>query len=182
MGDFMYKYILISFGMLLSSCSSTEKHIVNDVVIEKDIVLARMNDASERPDWLDESTPMYVKDGYIYALGNTTLDGEARVEAGYRIAENNAKAVLSSSIEQKLDFVFQNAEEGTDLTSTQAKFIGGEFSNLTANSLLPNKRYWEKVAMSKSSGQKTIIYKIFATVKMKESDFKTAVLESIKCQ
>lgn len=167
--------------MLIMSCSSSPT-VVNGIEIKKDEVLSRINGASERPDWLDESTPLTIKDGYIYSLGNTTLDADSRVEAGYRIAENNAKALLASSIEQKLDFVFQNAEEGTDLNSRQAKFIGGEFSNLTTNSLTPHKRYWEKVAVSSSSGQRSIQYRVFAAVKMKEADFKTAVLESIKKQ
>ena len=136
---------------------------------------------SSRPDWLKESEVFKIQNGMVYSLGSTSMpvSGGVNENALFRIAENNAKAGLSSAIESKLSFVFQNAEEGTGIDTTQAKFIGAEASNLMASSLRTEKRYWERYQTHLDSGEKKVMIKVFSLVQMPEVDFKKAIIESI---
>src|SRR5689334_1674326 len=78
------------------ACSSTQtKHSPET---QEDRVIARINDASSRPDWLDESKPFKIENGEVLSLGQTTIPGDNKVEAAYRIAENNAKGAIASSV------------------------------------------------------------------------------------
>jgi hypothetical protein len=128
-----------------------------------------------RPSWLKESEPFRFENGMVSSLGSTVIPADHRVEAAYRIAENNAKAAFANSIEQRLEFVFQNAEEGTSMDTTQARYIGAEASKLTSSSVRVDKHYWEKVAVTKDSGDRVTMTKVFVTVTMPESAFKQAV-------
>lgn len=147
-----------------------------------DKVVSRINDMSARPGWLNEEKPFEVKEGSVISLGQTTIPGDNRVEAAYAIADNNAKGAICSAIESRLDFVFQNAEEGTSIDSTQARRIGAEACKITTSSIRPGSRYWEKVAMTSDSGERITRYKVFATVRMPETDFKRAVINAIRKQ
>jgi hypothetical protein len=113
-------------------------------------------------------------------MGETEIPGDHRLDAAYRIAQNNAAAGMSSAIERKLEFMFQNAEEGTSIDARQARFIGAEVSRLVSNSLRPGKRYWEKVVHFSDYGARETKYRVFATVEMPESDFKKAIVDALR--
>lgn len=143
-------------------------------------VISRIDSLSERPDWFKESESFKITDGEVYSLGSTSIPAEHRLESAIRIAQSNAKASICSAIEQKLEYFFQNAEEGTTLDTNQVRFIGSEACKLSSSSLKNDKVYWEKVSSIKNSGDRQIEYRVFATVKMNESELKTAILEAIK--
>lgn len=174
-------YVFLLFAMAIAACSSNSKKISEmQGNVGEERVLSRIDELSSRPSWLKESEPFGIEGGRVYSLGMTSFPADGRVEAGYRIAENNGKAAISHAIEQRLDYVFQNSEEGTDVASTQARFIGAEASKLTTSALRPSKRYWEKVAITQESGQVAVSYRVFTLVEMPESDFKSAILDAIR--
>ncbi|MBR1777721.1 MAG: hypothetical protein IJ752_03945 [Alphaproteobacteria bacterium] len=158
--------------LMLNACASAPK----------DVVLARSDDFSSRPKWANEEKTFTIEKGTVYMLGTHEMPvAGKRISTGYRIAENNAKAGLSGAIEQRLNFIFQNAEEGDGMGADQTRFIGGETSKLTASSIRPANRYWEKVAVVvDADGTQDVIYRIFVRVSMPEADFKKAVQEAIK--
>ena len=176
------KNMLLLLGVvLMTACSSTPKNS-DGKPLEPDVVLSRIDDLGSRPNWLKESEPFAISGGSVISLGQTQIPGDHRVEAAYRIAENNAKAQIAKAIEQRLDFVFQNAEEGTSMDEAQARSIGAEAANLTSSTLRVEKRYWEKVMTTDDSGSKKTIYRVYATVKMPETDFKRSVMDAIRKQ
>lgn len=176
----------IQIGLLLLAfsvgCSSTNSKKIAEIQgnVGAERVLSRIDELSARPAWLKESEPFRIESGKVYSMGMTSLPVDDRVEAGFRIAENNGKAAISNAIEQRLDFVFQNAEEGTAMSTTQARYIGAEASKLTTSSLRPSKRYWEKVATTQENGQVTVQYRVFVLVEMPENDFKAAIVDAIR--
>ena len=172
------KYILV-LVFLIAGCSSSVKNPTK-AEIEPDRVISRIDDLSSRPDWVKESEPFRVEKGAVISTGMTTIPASDRVEAAYRIAQNNAKAAIAGAIEQKLEFILQNAEEGTSVNSTQVRYIGAEASSLITNSIRVGKNYWEKVASTQDSGERLTQYKVFSTVTMPEDDFKRAIFEAIK--
>src|SRR5258708_5314103 len=109
----MKRLMLILSMIVIAGCSSSPKKI-SDMQgnVGEERVLSRIDELSSRPSWLKESEPFRIEAGKVYSLGMTSLPADDRVEAGFRIAENNGKAAISHAIEQRLDFVFQNAEEG----------------------------------------------------------------------
>ncbi len=168
----------IHFGLLFGCGSKQTVDIANDE--GGDRVLARIDQLSQRPNWLKESEPFRIESGNLISLGISTIQGSDRVEAGYRIAQNNAKASIANAIEQRLEFIFQNAEEGSSMNSTQARYIGAEAASLVSNSIRPFKNYWEKLSTLTENGDRMIIYRVFSTVTMPETDFKKAVFEAIR--
>ncbi len=182
----MRKIALLLAPVLISAgCSSTPNNTESDALTPEtapDKVLARINDMSNRPSWLNEEKPFDRRDGSVIFLGQTTIPGDHRVEAGYAVAENNAKGSICGSIESRLDFVFQNAEEGTGVDANQVRRIGAEACKITSSSIRPGNRYWEKVATTTDTGERVTRYRIFATVTMPEGDFKRSIMEAIKRQ
>lgn len=166
--------------LLLIGCSSKPTTPTSENT--PDQVLSRINDLNSRPSWLNEEKSFEIKEGSVLSLGQTTIPADNRVEAAYAIAENNAKSAICSAIESRLDFVFQNAEEGTAIDSTQVRRIGAEACKITTSSIRPGNRYWEKVAMTTDSGERVTRYKVFSTVTMPEAEFKKAVLNAIRRQ
>lgn len=173
------KIILPLLALFFVACSSTVKN-PSKAEIEPDRVVSRVDELSSRPDWVKESEPFRIEKGSVISMGMTTIPASDRVEAAYRIAQNNAKAAIAGAIEQWLEFIFQNAEEGTSISATQARYIGAEASNLVTSTIRPGKNYWEKVASTQDSGERTTQYKVFSTVTMPEDDFKRAIFEAIK--
>lgn len=171
--------LILFFALALVGCSTAVKN-PTQAEIESDKVISRIDDLSSRPDWLKESEPFRIEKGTVISTGMTTIPATDRVEAAYRIAQNNAKSAIAGAIEQKLDFILQNAEEGTSVNSNQVRYIGAEASSLVTNSIRPGKNYWEKVASTQDSGERITQYKVFSSVTMPESDFKKAIFDAIK--
>lgn len=176
----MFRVLLMGAMIFIAGCSSAPKFITPEAMPDK--VLSRINDMSNRPSWLNEERPFDVKDGFVTSLGQTTIPGSDRVEAAYNIADNNAKGAICSAIESRLEVIFQNAEEGTSIDSTQSRRIGADACKITTSSIRPGTRYWEKIAMSTDSGERVTRYKVFSTVTMPEADFKRAVIDAIRKQ
>lgn len=164
--------------VLLAGCSSASRIATPEN--SEDKVLSRIDERSSRPDWLKESEPFRIEDGEVLALGATTIPGDNRVEAAYRIAENSAKGSIAGAIEQRLEFIFQNAEEGTALDTTQARFIGAEATKLVTSSIRVKDRYWEKFATTQDNGQRVTQYRVFATVTIPEEDFRRAIIDAAR--
>ena len=148
--------------------------------IEPDVVVSRIDNLSSRPDWLKESEPFRFESGKVLSIGSTSIPGDQRVEAAMRVAENNAKLGIASAIEQKLEFIFQNAEEGAVMGADQARYIGAEASSLVTSSIRTDKRYWEKVATTQDSGERVTRFKVFSMVSMPDNDFKKAIITATK--
>src|ERR1035438_3002312 len=123
----MKNLILLMALLTLSACSTVGR---NTPEATPDKVLSRVDDLGERPNYIQESKPFRFENGMVISTGMTTIPASSRVEAAYRIAQNSAKAAIAGAIEQRLDFVFQNAEEGTTLDGTQVRYIGAEASKL----------------------------------------------------
>jgi hypothetical protein len=148
--------------------------------LEPDEVIARIDELDSRPDWLIESKPFHIEDEQVISLGQTEIPADHRLDAAYRIAQNNAEAAVAGAIERKLEFIFQNAEEGTAMDATRTRFIGAEISRLVASSIRPGRRYWERVAYSTDAGRRLTKYRVYATVQMPEADFRQAIVDALR--
>ena len=170
------------FLILLGGCSTNptlqNANFPTDSELEEKVI-SRIDDLNSRPAWFKESEVFKVVEGNVISLGSAVIPGDHRVDAAVRIAQNNAKAGICSAIEQRLDYVFQNAQEGTALDTNQARFIGAEACKMTTSSIRNSKIYWEKVSSKRDSGERYSQYKVFANVLMSESDLKAAVIEAI---
>jgi len=164
--------------IVISGCSSRPN--VKNAENEPDAIISRIDNLDERPKYINESEPFRIEDGQVISTGMTTIPGSDRVDAAFRIAQNSAKAAIAGAIEQRLEFIFQNAEEGTSMGATQARYIGAEASKLVTSTIRPHKNYWEKLASTTDSGERVTQYKVFSTVTMPEAEFKKAVMNAIR--
>jgi hypothetical protein len=148
--------------------------------VPADKVVERIDEMSSRPDWLRESMPFIISDGLVVSQGQTEIPADHRLDAAFRVATNNAIAGMCGAIERKLEFIFQNSEEGTGLDSRQVRYIGAEATRLVASSIKPGKHYWEKVVHYSAAGAHQTKYRVFATVEMQEDEFKQAIMDALR--
>ena len=80
---------LIPLILLMFGCSSIPKVATSENT--PDVVLSRADDLSSRPDYIKETEPFQISNGDVVSLGMTTIPADHRIEAAYRVAENNAK-------------------------------------------------------------------------------------------
>src|SRR3989338_3729137 len=173
---FFSEVLLAAF--MFRSCASVPTSTSSENVPDK--VISRIDNMDQRPAWVTESEPFRIENGQVISIGVTTLGGDNRVEAVQRVAANNAKAAIASAIETRLETLFQNAEEGTAIDSSQVRYVGSEATSLVTNAIRPGKFYWEKVATSLDSGERVTRYKIFSSVTIPEADYRKAVLDAIR--
>jgi hypothetical protein len=170
---------LVGSGLALAGCADTPLNRESPE-LAPERVISRIDDFEERPEWLLESEPFTFDADRVVSLGGTEIPADHRIDAAYRIAENNAGASLAGAIEKKLEYLFQNAEEGTGFNETQARFIGAEATRLVTSAMRPGKRYWEKIAFTTDGGRRLTKYRVFATMEMPQEEFKRAVLDAIR--
>lgn len=171
----MLKQALLVMPIILSACSSSP----GVKGYEDNKTLATANGRSQ-PDWADETVPFKISGGKVFSVGVATLRGDQRPEAGARVSENNARANFAKAIENRMEFVFQNAEENSSLDSTQMRYIGSEVSSLTSHSMTQEGTWWIRYAQSEDDGSRRIYYKIYSLVTMPEEDLKKAIDAAIR--
>lgn len=172
----MKRMLIVSTCLLFVACSSLPEKA--GLQKPKEEILSRIDGLSSRPEWVNESEPFQVKNGLVSNVGMASVPGDSRIEAAYRVAANNGKAEISKAIEQRLSFVFQNAEEGTSFDATQVRYIGAEASELTSSSFKISKQYWEKVFSVDEHGQTKTFYRVYSLIQMPEPEFKRAIMEA----
>lgn len=178
----MKKILIPTILLIACGCSSNQNvqnsNFPDDSELEEKVI-SRIDGLSSRPSWFKESEIFKIQDGNVVSLGSAVIPGNHRVDAAIRIAQNNAKGGICGAIEQRLDYVFQNAQEGTAIDSNQARFIGAEACKMTTSSILSGKIYWEKILSKRDTGERFTQYNVFATVIMSESELKAAILDAI---
>jgi len=177
------KNILVPILLVIACGCSSNQNVQNsnfpdDSELEEKVI-SRIDDLNSRPSWFKESEVFKIQDGNVVSLGSAVIHGNHRVDAAIRIAQNNAKGGICGAIEQRLDYVFQNAQEGTAIDSNQARFIGAEACKMTTSSIRNGKIYWEKILSKRDTGERFTQYKVFATVIMSESELKAAIIEAV---
>lgn len=176
------RYLILITAGLLTACSSSEKIIVEnqEIEIQQDKTISSLNDES-RPSWLEDmlEQSFLVKDGYVYALGSTEADAtSSRLNILYRVSRNRARIELATVINTRLTSVFSNTEKGFDSSSVEQ--VSQEIVKQTLSGATPYKNYHEKVAISDGYGSQKLVYKVFASIRMKESQFKAQTLKALK--
>lgn len=128
-------------------------------------------------------SPSHVRSGTLKRSrwAKQQSQGENRVEAEYRTAENN-KAGVASAIEVRLEVIFQNAEGGTAIDSTQVRYIGAEASKLPTSSMKIHQRFREEIATTRDDGQRVTQYRVFTQLSMPESDFKLDLINAAQAR
>lgn len=177
----MKSYNLTACAMfaVLSACSSAPKSGVEYAGREE--VLSRIDELGSRPSWVTESEPFRVESGKVMSLGMTTVAADnVNLPAVYRISDSNGKAAISHAIEQRLEYVFQQGDQGTEIGANQVQFIATEGSKLTSSSLRATKHYWEKIRQVQENGQVALRMRVFSLVEMPEIDFRTALVDTAR--
>lgn len=164
--------IAIGFITIVSGCSS----------IPGERVLARADRLSEAPEWASFTKASFVEDNSVKFIGTHELAGDHRISSGCKIAQNKAKGEIASEISQKLNFVFQHAEEGSEIDLEQTKYIGGEASKLTASAIHYEGCYWERVAIQSGFGSYDVRYRIFAKISIPQKDLLDAIRKASRGQ
>lgn len=163
----------------LNACSSAPKLGIENAGLED--VISRIDDLGSRPSWVTESEPFRVESGKVISIGMATVAADnANLAAVYRISDSNGKASIAHVIEQKLEYLFQQGDQGTEIGANQVQFIATEGSKLVSSSLRPTRHYWEKIRQVQENGQVALRLRVFSAVEMPENDFRAALVDAAK--
>jgi hypothetical protein len=136
----------------------------------------------KRPAWIDPKNPFQLKGGEVHALGTTVTPPGAGVDEGYIIASNSAKDVICKAVQYRLDFIFQDSEEGSSVDHKQIREIGMDICTSLPKVTHSGQKYWEKVMTTASNGDRVVVYRVFVTDVIPEKKFKSLVAGTIKMQ
>lgn len=134
----------------------------------------------KRPAWVRAGVTFGSEDGRVFALGKTTTMPGVKTDEGYIIASNHAREVACKAIEHRIDFIFQNSEEGSTVEPKQLKEFTMELCTWFSTQSERAKRYWEKVLTTASNGDRVQVYHIFVTEAVSEDSFRKKVIKLIK--
>lgn len=165
---------------LFYGCSSApvQTNSIENAGQEK--VLSRIDGLDARPEWVKESEPFRLDNSKVISIGMATIPADHRLEAGFRLSENNGRAAVANAIEQKFEAIFQTAEQGTSIDENQITYLSAEATKLTTNSVRVGRRYWEKVSIIQENGLPVVRYKLFSEITMPENEFKAAIADAIR--
>jgi hypothetical protein len=160
--------LLYVLGFVIMSCSS----------LPKESILAQMEDR-DRPEWASLEKAITSKDGKLLIVGFSELDADAKISAGYRMADNAARNELSKIINNQFSSIFQNLEEGVTDDGNLSRSYASEVSKTALRELRITKRYWEKVQSFDRDGEKTYRLRIYTLAEIPEAQYKKLIRERL---
>lgn len=141
-------------------------------------VVSRMDGVDEKPKWATLSNIVHTKNGKMYALGVIEAGSDAKIHALSRIADNNARVEISKQVENSIDTILQNAEEGVDGTNL-ARFIATEVSSLKSRDISVESRYYQKVLRTDENGEKSLVTQMYSLVSIPEITLRKLIKERV---
>ena len=121
----MKNFLLLTFLIILASCSSSPYKVVESL------------DGNSKPSWASLGKTTWKEDGKVFAVGMSEGVEPDRLIALMRIADNNAKTEITRLIANQVGVEFQNLEAGMRGEGSYS-FIGSEKSQVSVN--LPLRR------------------------------------------
>ncbi len=174
------KICIFASALTLTACSTPQpKTGMNNV--GQEVVVASMNDES-MPSWARKASErsLYEADGQVISVSMTTLSGDSRIDAGFKIGELNAKAALAKTLESRIESFTQLAEEGVDYSGQQLRSVTTEAAKITASNMRPGHRYYQKVAVTDDSGTPHTELRFWAEVSLSKENFRKAILDATR--
>lgn len=177
----MKKYYALALGLLTAFGCSTNRPRIGVENAGKEVTVATMNDES-KPSWVEKALerPFYFEDKQVVSIGSTTLSGDSRIDAGFKIAEANARAAIGRVITNRMDSLLHVAEEGTDFQGIQLQSITAEATKLTASGMKSSRRFYERVAVTGDDGIPRVQIRFWSEVTMSQEDYQKAVVQVAK--
>lgn len=169
----------IGMTFFIAGCSSVPKPQSGLENIGREAVVASMNNEST-PSWVKKASEhsLYDDGGQVVSVAMTSLPGDNRIEAGFKIAELNAKANLAKTIESRIETFTQLADEGADHSGQQLRSVITEAAKVTASNMRAGRRYWSKVAITDDTGTPRTELRFWNEVKMDQREFKKALIDA----
>lgn len=177
----MKKYLLVSFAFLTTFGCSTSQPRIGVQNAGKEVTVATLNDES-KPSWVKKAAEQtfYVDDGQVISIGSTTLSGDSRIDAGFKIAEASARANIGRVITNRMESLIHVAEESADFQGIKLQSITAEATKLTASGMKPSRRFYERVAVTGDDGVPRTELRFWSELKMSQDDYAKAVVQTAK--
>lgn len=175
------KAIIFSVVAVVAAGCSSQKPKMGVENAGHEAVVGSLNNDS-MPGWVEDAAERtFYKDGdEIVSIGTTTLEGNSRIDAGFRVAEANARANIGRVITNRMEAVTHIAEEGTDFSGVQLRSITAEATKLTASGMKPGHRHYQRVMVTGDDGIPRGELRFWQEIRMSENDYKAAIINAAK--
>lgn len=167
--------------MFLTACSSVPKNDGNTIDLShigQEDVLQKYG----KDDSLKTADPFVVSGGIVRATAMTTVPGDHRQEACVKMAQAQATAIISTTVEKKIETALQIASEDSSQSSVQMRDLIAQSSSLVANDFRPGKTYVERVRVIGDNGVPKTEFRCWAETVAEEAVFKRHLIDSIRKQ
>lgn len=162
----MLSVLLLSF--IISSCSSS-KHATTEY--EPDKIVMRSDGKTERPSWALETKTVIDDANSFIIIGVAEVPGDSRTNAALKLSDSAARGNLAQKLETSVTKIVENTETGLSMADQGLKSLIREVSNSGFKNVDIGDRYYEKVIRTSSSGDQTMIMKVFSMIKITKSEF-----------
>jgi hypothetical protein len=137
----------------LSSCFSSKAMYQPE--FEPSVVLERMSDREETPEWTQGEATLVVEKNDLTFIAVTRLGGDARPDACMNVAAENARAAILRQIQDNVSksgqVNDQDASSDPGVESLMVFLSQGKLSGVKVTD-----RYWEKRLESDTAGQRVL--------------------------
>lgn len=140
-------------------------------------VIERMGDKDETPAWANGEKILWQEGSDVAFAHTMTMSGDSRTEACMKAAALDAKTEM-------LRYIKDNITSGGQLNESEAA-SDPAYESLTAflskgsvSGAAVKERYWEKVEMSDSSGERVLKVRCAAKVTVKKSELERQLREA----
>lgn len=176
----MKQTILLVPAFLLVACSAPQPKVGVENV-GKEIVVSSMNDES-MPSWVKNSSEksLYEEDGNVIAVSMNSMPSDTRIDAGFKIGELNAKAAMAKTLESRIEHFAQAASEGFSLGDQTLRTITTESAKITASNMRPGRQYFQKLAVTDSSGTPQLEMRFWTEVTLSKEEFLKAMINATR--
>ena len=146
---------------------------------KKSKIIERVANLEETPEWANGIKTMWVEKNKVYFVHSTDMSGDARPSACLKAASLGAKIEMLKFLKENI--VTSGQFNESDAISDPAYESLTSFLNKgNISGAAVSKKYWEKVEVSETSGERKLKLRCVAKVSIKKSDLERQLKEATK--
>lgn len=169
----MKMYSIAIATLVLTSCTTTPK----GPEYSKTKVIERMGEKDETPAWASGEKILWQEGSDMIFAHTMTMSGDSRTEACMKAAALDAKTEMLRYIKENITSAGQVNE--ADAASDPAyESLTAFLSKGSVSGAAVRERYWEKVEMSESSGERALKVRCAAKVAVRKSELERQLREA----
>lgn len=147
---------------------------VGCATIYREEVVATM-ESREKPKWATLENAYFIEKDKVFYVGVTEAISTSRTSALLRVSDINARSEIAKEINNQINVVFQNIQEGIDDGGNFARLYSSEVSKFLSHGIKIEKRFWEKVYIQNPKYGHEVVTRAYSLLSIKRSSLRKPI-------